>query len=140
MAVLREHRGEFSFYEESWTRTPFNAARRMLEWIDAWYLHGWNGEMEYPTDSTGEKTTCILELAALDRLSRNRVASGTGRRLLDLTTELSRGINIPLKKLILVDETADWPTSWQRLFEIGRIIVKEKAKACHEFGTKVLVI
>ncbi|MDA3941590.1 MAG: hypothetical protein PF693_20165, partial [Spirochaetia bacterium] len=65
MAVLREHRGEFSFYEESWTRTPFNAARRMLEWIDAWYLHGWNGEMEYPTDSTGEKTTCILELAAL---------------------------------------------------------------------------
>ena len=88
MAVLKENKGSFPFYADSWEKAPFASTKRMLEWIDAWYLHGWNGEIGKTDDFLMESTAPILELAALDKASGNRVSPGTGKRLLDLSAVL----------------------------------------------------
>ena len=117
MAVLKENKGSFTFYADSWEKAPFPSAKRMLEWIDAWYLHGWNGEIDTTDDFPKESITPILELAALDKAARNRVSPGTGRRLLDLYNVLGKGIHIPLKKLEFIDNLDDWPAAWQEVFK-----------------------
>ena len=117
MAVLKENKGNFAFYADSWEIAPFASAKRMLEWIDAWYLHGWNGEIDKTTDFPKESIAPILELAVLDKASRNRVSPGTGRRLLELSSVLSKGIHIPLKKLEFIDNLDDWPAAWQEVFK-----------------------
>ena len=38
LAVLQENKGNFPFYADSWEKAPFASAKRMLEWIDAWYI------------------------------------------------------------------------------------------------------
>ncbi|MDA3940398.1 MAG: PD-(D/E)XK nuclease family protein [Spirochaetia bacterium] len=117
MAVLKENKGSFPFYADSWEKAPFASAKRMLEWIDTWYLQGWSGEIDQTADSPKESISPILELAALDKASRNRVSLGIGRRLLELSTVLDKGIHITLKRLEFIDNLDDWPTAWQRVFK-----------------------
>jgi hypothetical protein len=69
---------------------------RMLEWIDTLYLQGWNGKMEQFDNFSKETNASILELAALEKASRNRVSPGIGQRLLNLSAVLDGGINLPL--------------------------------------------
>lgn len=117
MAVLKENKGSFPFYTDSWEKAPFASAKRMLEWIDTWYLQGWSGEIDQIAAFSKKSVTPILELASLEKASRTRVNPGTGRRLLELSDVLSKGIHIPLKKLEFIDNLDDWPAAWQRVFK-----------------------
>lgn len=117
MAVLKENKGSFPFYTDSWEKAPFASAKRMLEWIDTWYLQGWSGEIDRTAGFSKKSVDPILELAALEKASRTRGNPGTGRRLLELTTVLGKGIHIPLKKLEFIDNLDDWPAVWQRVFK-----------------------
>ncbi len=118
MGILAENPDSFPSFRASWLNAPFAAARRMLEWIDDWYLHGWNGAVPEPAGTTTPETERIRELAALDSLAREAVAPGTGRRLLLVLEALRSKVAVPLGSLEIVDPEEYWPVSWRRIFEL----------------------
>jgi len=117
MTVLKAHQGHFPFFASSWEKSPFAAARKMLEWLDYWYLHGWNGSLEEAGEGLSSRDDSLEELSFLEKASRLKVAAGTGRRLLMLRERLDEGVCLPVNRLILADPLEDWPEAWHRVFD-----------------------
>ncbi len=117
MGVLADNKERFPSYRASWVNAPLAVAKRMLDWVDAWYLHGWEG-MDPLTDSA---TPCgdvlrIVELMSIEQESRASVAPGVGQRLLAVARSLEEGVRVPVSIIEIVDGREDWPTAWLRVF------------------------
>ncbi len=116
MGILAENESVFPSYHESWLNAPLASAKRMLEWIDAWYLYGWDGSETAPAGTDGDVRR-IRELMLIERESRSVVVPGTGQRLLGVARALLDGVHVPISCVEIVDDKEDWPVSWLRVFD-----------------------
>lgn len=119
LGILAENIGRFPSFQKSWMNAPFATARRLLEWIDTWYLSGWNGTIQVFT-ATGmpEEVVRIHELAFLESSAGDRLGAGIGKRLLKVAAALRSGIGLPLASVEILDDMNDWPIAWQRMFAL----------------------
>lgn len=112
MNVLRSCEGSFPTFMDSWEIDPFAVAGRLLEWMDEWYLAGWDGSelsVEYGR---------LRELSDIFAAASDTMALAEGLRLQQLTERFKQGVQPPLSTLIIHSDEQEWPKKWREVFSL----------------------
>ena len=105
---LSEARSGQRFYERSFATDELGTTATLLDWRDQWYEHGWGGQA--PPDASPR----LLDMAAVEGITREKVAPGAGQRLTDVATVL--GVRRPqIERVELLDPLDAFPLVWQRV-------------------------
>ena len=109
VSVLKDSEKDLPSFSASFKRDPLATAQRLLAWLDAWKLHGWDGTLPK------EAPERVKELGFVARLAEGRVAPSDGDRLKTVADALSRGAKLPLLSIELCEELPWHPAAWHRV-------------------------
>ena len=107
---LAECDGSVRFYHRSFAVDPVGVARTLLDWREAWYLHGWDGT--FPASASRR----LADMAAVERVAAERVPPCAGQRLRRILKLLDTH-RTQIRELELLDSPDDLPAMWWRLAE-----------------------
>jgi PD-(D/E)XK nuclease superfamily len=111
LGVLNESYTNIPSFSASFSVDPLATAQRLLGWLDAWQLHGWNGNL--PKDAPAR----LRELATVAHHARGRVPPSEGERLDAVCSALMNGSRVPLSTIWLCEDLDAYPAGWKRLLE-----------------------
>ena len=98
------------FYARSFKVDELGTAALLLDWRDAWHLHGWNGLIP---ESAANR---LRDMADTEVDASMRVAPGIGERLGRVLAALeSRQTGI--REIALVDPVEAFPLAWRRVLQ-----------------------
>ena len=98
--------GEERFYHRSFLIDPLGTAACLLDWRDQWFVHGWNGTVAEAAPRR------LRDMAEVEALARELVASGIGQRLAAIEERL-RVRKTDIAEIRLVDAVDAFPVRWQ---------------------------
>ena len=108
------------FYHASFEVDPVGVARVLLDWRQAWYLHGWDGAFSTPVAPR------LMDMAAVEALAGERLPPCVGQRLRRVLERLAVQ-RTQIETLTLLDHPGDLPLMWRQLAE--RLHAKPVAQA-----------
>ena len=111
LGVLNESRTNIPSFSASFSVDPLATAQRLLGWLDAWQLHGWNGDLPDVAPAR------LQELALVAGRARGRVPPSVGERLDTVRGALLNGSRVPLFSIGLCEDLAAYPLAWRRVLE-----------------------
>lgn len=103
------------FYHNSFTTDALGTAATLLNWRDAWYLHGWSGSMAV---GAGKRLT---DLADVELYAKTAVSASIGERLERVLVCLDQR-RLPIDEVRLCDPLVSFPGRWQSV--LGRLPVR----------------
>lgn len=110
LTCLQEQDNDLRFHHESLKQDEFGVARTLLQWRDAWFEAGWDGE-GFDVDAS----TRLLDMGSVEGIAFASVPLGTGQRVQRVLKALS---NTSLDLAVtLLDAPESFPTVWQQLFD-----------------------
>lgn len=112
LGVLNESPKAIPSFAASFSIDPLATARRLLDWIDALRLHGWDGSLP---DTAPAR---LRELAMVADRAKGRVAPSEGERLTAIRNALRNGARLPLSSLTICEELVTYPLGWRRVLEL----------------------
>jgi hypothetical protein len=112
LGVLNESHTSIPSFSASFSVDPLATAQRLLGWLDAWQLHGWNGSL--PEDAPAR----LRELALVAQRARGRVPPSEGERLAAIRSALQNGSRVPLSSIGLCEDLDAYPAGWKRVLEL----------------------
>ena len=108
LRCLREATSPDRFFHRSLEVDAVNVARTLLRWRGEWYEAGWDGT--FPDGAPAR----LADMAAVERLARQRVPLGSGQRLQRVSQALAdRGTQI--EHIEIHTPIEDFPHAWQRV-------------------------
>ena len=107
------------FYHASFAIDPIGTSVSLLSWRDAWYLHGWNGDL-LPYASNR-----LADLTDVEGIARSLVYPSVGERLISVNDGLSRQ-QTGIDSIELTDSIEDFPKRWQEV--IAKLTVRHVRK------------
>jgi hypothetical protein len=111
LGVLNESSTIIPSFSASFSVDPLATAQRLLGWLDAWQLHGWNGNL--PEDAPAR----LRELATVAHQARGRVPPSEGERLAAVRSALLNGSRVPVSSIRLCEDLEALPAAWRRVLE-----------------------
>jgi RecB family exonuclease len=94
------------FYHGSFGIDPIGTSASLLSWRDAWYLHGWNGELP---SGVGVR---LADIAAVECNARSLLSPSVGERLVHVAESLSRQQS-KIETVELADPIEAFPKRWR---------------------------
>ncbi len=101
------------FYSRSIRVDDIGVARRLLEWRDDLYLHGWNGSFGRTAHSKRLHDLADIEM----ELKNEGLSPGNGERLLMVAAAL-RELRTPITSLELLEPLERHPLRWQEVIRL----------------------
>ena len=111
LGVLNESHTSIPSFSASFSVDPLATAQRLLGWLDAWHLHGWNGSL------LEDAPARLRELAIVADRAKGRVPPSEGERLDAVRRALQNGSRVPLSSIGLCEDFDAYPAGWKRVLE-----------------------
>ena len=113
LKCLRQATSPDRFFHRSLEVDAVNVARTLLRWRGEWYEAGWDGT--FPDGAPSR----LVDMAAVERLARQRVPLGFGQRLQRVSRALADRTT-QIEHIELHTPIEDFPHSWQRVLAAFR--------------------
>ena len=113
LKCLREATSPDRFFHRSLEVDAVNVARTLLRWRGEWYEAGWDGTF---LDGAPSR---LVDMAAVERLARQRVPLGSGQRLQRVSRALADRAT-QIEHIELHTPIEDFPHLWQRVLAAFR--------------------
>lgn len=97
------------FYHGSFEVDALGVARTLSGWREQWYEAGWRGDFAAPVSLR------LADIAAVERLARERVPLARGQRIARISEALASGLGTQLERIVLHDRLGDLPAAWREL-------------------------
>lgn len=97
------------FYHRSLATDPLGVARTLLAWRADWHEAGWTGD--FPPGASAR----LADMAAVERLTRERVPLTSGQRLERVESALAEGLDPRVDRIVLHENLDALPPRWRRV-------------------------